>query len=393
MMIREKIEQAADVLKELQIDAWLTFERESKTNGDPMHGFIAPSDVTWQSAFLISAAGDAIAIIGNLDAAELQSRQVYDSVISYVESIRDPLRQALSQLDPATIAINYSADSAVADGLTLGLYRELCQHLEGTPFGERLVSAEPLINALRGRKSPQEIALMREAARLTLELFDAVSGELRPGISEREVAAFVQSRMDTAGLEGAWSRAFCPAVFTGPDTAGAHAAPTDRVIAPGHLVNMDFGVKYRGYCADLQRTWYVPHPGEGIPAPVQNGFRVLREAIDRVATQLRPGAIGHEMDKIARDHLEDSGFVGYPHGLGHQLGREAHDGGALLGPDWARYGNTPFLPVEAGQVFTIEPRLQVIGHGTVTIEEEVWIREDGITWLAPPQQTLWIAGS
>ena len=182
----------------------------------------------------------------------------------------------------------------------------------------------------------------------------------------------------------------CPAVFTGPNSAGAHAGPTGRPVETGHLVNMDFGVKVDGYCADLQRTWYVCNNGEtAAPESVRHGFRILREAIDKVADALKPGVTGKQMDDIARSHLVENGYKEYPHGLGHQVGRAAHDGGALLGPAWERYGNTPFIPVEAGEVYTIEPRLFVPGHGIVTIEEEVQVAENGSVFLSEPQKTLW----
>ena len=389
-MIREKIAQAIDILREKNIDLWLTFERESKVTRDPMHGFIAESDVTWQTAFIITATGEALVIAGNLDVAELAAQGHYSQVHSYVQSIREPLLATLNRINPASIAINYSQNSPVADGLTLGLYRELQAHLQNTPFAERLISAEPVINALRGRKTDAEIERMRKAAHLTLDIFSQVGSFIRPGKTEKEIAAFVLEKVDRAGLETSWSRQFCPAVFTGPDTAGAHAAPTDRQVQTGHLVNMDFGVKFDGYCADLQRTWYVPHPGEGVPDAVTNGFRVLRAAIDSAADAIKPGVLGADIDAIARGFLEKNGYEGYPHGLGHQLGREPHDGGALLAPAWDRYGQTPFTPIEAGQVFTIEPRLFVPQHGTVTIEEEIWVRENGVINIDTPQRELWI---
>ncbi len=82
----------------------------------------------------------------------------------------------------------------------------------------------------------------------------------------------------------AWEEEHCPAVFTGPDTQSAHSGPTDRKVEKGHLVNMDFGIIYKGYCSDLQRTWYVLNDGEDkAPAEVQKGFEVIRDAIQKVA--------------------------------------------------------------------------------------------------------------
>ena len=103
------------------------------------------------------------------------------------------------------------------------------------------------------------------------------------------------------------------------------------------------------------------------PAEVQKGFEVIRDAIQMVADKIKPGATGCSMDDIARNYIVLQGYEEYPHGLGHQVGRIVHDGGTGLFPRWERYGDTPFMKVEAGQVFTIEPRLTVEGFGTSTL--------------------------
>ena len=193
------------------------------------------------------------------------------------------------------------------------------------------------------------------------------------------------------GLEPAWDAEHCPAVFTGPDSAGAHAGPTDRAIGPGHIMNVDFGVRKNGYCSDLQRTWYFLRPGESAPpAPVQHGFETIVEAIRRAAGSLRPGRPGGEIDDVARAYIVGRGYPEFPHALGHQIGRTAHDGAGLLCPRWERYGKLPDLHVEAGQCYTIEPRLPVRGHGIATCEEIYVVTRDGAVPLSRPQDRLYV---
>jgi Xaa-Pro aminopeptidase len=224
-----------------------------------------------------------------------------------------------------------------------------------------------------------------------LAIFDQVTEFLKPGISEKEVAQFVHKIVEEKGFGLAWDKEYCPSVFTGPDTAGAHAGPTDKKIEPGHVINMDFGIKYKGYCSDLQRTWYVLKPGEEkAPEPVQRGFDVIKDSITQSAKAIKPGKQGVEIDDIARGYIVNSGYEEYPHALGHQLGRVAHDGGALLSPRWERYGNLPFLPLEVNQVFTIEPRLTIEGYGIATIEEEVVITKDGCEFISPRQEEIYL---
>jgi len=126
----------------------------------------------------------------------------------------------------------------------------------------------------------------------------------------------------------------------------------------------------------------------GAPQEVQKGFDIIKDSIQMVADNIKPGVTGFDMDKIARNYITDKGYEEFPHGLGHQVGKEVHDGGAGLYPDWEKYGEAPFLKPEESQVFTIEPRLYVEGFGTATIEEEVVITGTGCKFLSKPQKEL-----
>lgn len=387
-MINEKIKQAVEILKEKNIDMWLTFVRETSSTPDPMLDLILGTGCVWQSAFIITASGKAIAIVGNLDAQNIKDHADYH-VIGYRDSIKDELLSALINEDPANIAINYSESDVMADGLTHGMFLTLQEYLAGTPYLNRLQSSEAIVAALRGRKSPAEVERIKAAIKETLEIFDKVTEFVHAGLSEQEVAEFITGQMNAKGLEPAWDPEQCPAVFTGPDSAGAHAGPTTRKIEPGHIMNIDFGVRKDGYVSDLQRTWYFLRQGEKqAPQAVQKGFDTIRDAIKKAAEALRPGVEGWMVDQVARQYIVDAGYEEYPHALGHQVGRKAHDGSALLCPKWDRYKNLPYLKVEVGQVYTLEPRLTVAGHGIATIEEIVQVTEDGCKFLSEPQEEL-----
>jgi Xaa-Pro aminopeptidase len=388
-LIDEKLSQAAGILRELDIPCWLTFVRETGITPDPVMPFLAPAHLTWQSAFIVTPSGDARAIVGLYDKKTLEDTGAYTSVEGYVESVKAPLLTTLQAIAPSAIAVNYSEDSEVCDGLTHGMFLTLRRFLQEIGWADRLVSAEGLISRLRARKTESELSRIKEAIRLTEQIFAEVGLFLAPGRTEREVADFVAGKVRDRGLEVAWEAGTCPAVFTGPDTAGAHYGPTGRKVEPGHLVNMDFGVKYQDYCADLQRTFYVPRPGEDRPpAEAQRGFDTIVTSIEQSRQALRPGVIGRDVDAVARRIITGAGYAEYPHGLGHQVGRFAHDGTAMLGPEWEKYGRRPFLPVENGMVFTIEPRLTVPGYGIATVEEMVVISGSEARFLSNPQREL-----
>jgi Xaa-Pro aminopeptidase len=390
-MIKEKIAQAVEILNEKRIDMWLTFVRESATMPDPAIDVVVGQHTTWQTAWIITREGETICIAGSLDVASIEKKGLYTTVIPYVQGIREPLLEVLRTRKPKKIAINYSTDSVMADGLTHGMYLLLQSMLKDTAYASRLVPSQEVLSALRGRKTPAEIRNIRKAIRHTLEIYDMVTGFLAPGKSEKDVADFILAEVARRGLELAWDRDHCPAVFTGPEHAGAHFGPTTRKIRPGHVINLDFGVKVDGYCSDLQRTWYVRRKGEAnAPAEVLRGFNVIRDSIRLAAEAIKPGVLSWKVDDKARSFIVANGYPEYPHALGHQVGRAAHDGGVGLLPRWERYGDLPFGKIEAGQVFTIEPRLPVEGYGVATIEEIVWVTENGAEFLSKPQREIFL---
>ncbi|HEX9652971.1 MAG TPA: Xaa-Pro peptidase family protein [bacterium] len=389
MLVQEKVKQAVEILKEFNIDCWLTFVRETALNGDPILDFIAGADVTWHSAFIISQSGETRAIVGKYDQKTIEDAGAYKNVVSYVEGAKEPLLSYLKEINPKQIAINYSKGSEICDGLTHGMYLTLQDWLAEIGFQDRLISSEKIVSAVRERKSKTEIAFIKKAIEHTENIFAKVAQFILPGKSEIEIADFITNERKRLGLESAWEQSTCPAVFTGPDTAGAHYTPTNRKVERGHVLNMDFGLRYKGYCSDLQRAFYVLRDGEtAAPREVQKGFDTIVRSIDLAKEAMKPGVQGIEVDTEARTHITKNGYQEFPHALGHQVGRFPHDGTALLGPAWEKYDNKPFEKLEKGMVFTIEPRLTVPGYGVVTIENMVVVTSDGAEYLSTPQAEL-----
>ena len=390
-LAREKLDQAVGILREQGVDLWLTLVRETLLTSDPCLDLIGGTYCAWTSAFLVSADGQRTAIVGRFDAPAVEQLGVYDPVIGYDESIRPALLEAIVRVDPGSIALNYSESDSAADGLTHGLWLVLREALEGTPYRDRLVSSERIVNALRGRKSAEEVARIRAAAHETEEIFSAVTAALAPGVSEVEVAAVVHEEVERRGLRYAWSRDHCPAVNAGPEKEVGHSAPGSLLTRRGELLHLDFGIEKDDYCSDLQRVWYFLADGEtAAPEDVAHAWTSLWAAVDAGAAALRPGAIGWEVDAAARETLVRAGYSEPMFSLGHQLGRRAHDGGTTLGPRWDRYGTSPLGVVEEGNVFTLEYGAAVPGRGYVGLEEDVLVTADGVEWLSAPQRDLWL---
>ena len=389
-LIQEKVDQAIEILKEQQTDLWLTFVRETSGVRDPaLDLLIGANDLTWTSALILTRKGEKIAIIGNLEKDALQRLDVFDEILGYDKSVRELLRDTITRLSPDRIAVNTSRNNVHADGLTHAMYEILREYLADTPYADRLVSAEPVISALRGRKTPTEQARIRKAIEITDEIYKKTFDFIKVGMTEIEIGEYMHRLANDYGVGLAWPAENCPAVNSGPNSPVGHNGPTKTKVERGHLLHFDFGVKYQEYCSDIQRVVYVLRDGETeAPVEIQRGFITIRTAIEKSREAMKAGVTGNSIDVISREIVTDSGYPEYPYALGHQLGRVAHDGGALLGPLWEKYGDSPNQALEVGQVYTIEPGLAVPNYGYLGLEEDVVITENGAEYFTEPQSEI-----
>jgi len=388
-LVQEKVAQAIGILREKEIDVWMTFVRETSAGGDPVLPLIYGHDLTWHSALILSRSGRSIAVLGDLEAEAARRTGAYQTILPYHHSIREGLLNILQELNPQQVAINYSVNDVHADGLSHGMYQVLRGYLEGTPFYDRLIPAESIISALRGRKTAEEIGRIKRSVETTLQIYQNTYEYAQVGMTEQEVSSFMHKQVLEFSVEEAWDYQNCPAVNAGPQAVIGHVGPTQRKIEAGHILHMDFGVRQEGYCSDIQRVMYFLRSGEvSPPEPVQRGFDTIVKAIQEAASAMEPGVKGKEIDTVARGVVTQAGYPEYMYGTGHQLGRTVHDGAGLLGPEWERYGDTPNFLLEAGQVYTIEPGLKVEGFGYLGLEEDVLVTENGVEFLGEPQVEL-----
>lgn len=390
-IIQEKAKQAVDILNEKNIDLWLTFVRETTLNSDPVLPLILGFDLTWMSALLIHRSGQRVAIVGRFDAKNVQKSGAYDTVLSYDQSIRNPLLEIIHRYNPQQIAINYSESDPSADGLAYGMFRQLTNILKDTSYEARLCSADGIIASLRGRKSVTEISRIKEAIFRTEEAIQQLSSILHPGITDLDIAAFLHDYVDNRQLETAWEREGCPIVTVGPESEFGHSRPSGLQAKKGGLIHVDFGIKVNGFCADLQRTWYLAENEQKAPPDeVLKAWAATSIALETGRQAIKPGTQACDVDKAARTCLLEQGYPEFMHAFGHMIGRTAHDGATILGPKWEKYGRAVEGIIETGNTFAIELGVFVPHRGYVSREENVEVTERGAEYLSTPQKAIWM---
>lgn len=389
---KAKLKQASELMQEYDLDCWIvSFSRETGNRPDPL-AYLIGGTVTWPSAFLLNRDGRSVAIVGSGDVAELERAGVWGEVRGYVASPRQELVKLLDEWQPERIGVTWSEDDDTSDGITHGMYRVLESLLEGTRHAGRLVSAGPLAGKVRARKLPDEIEAIHSAIAATEQIFKRIEGILRPGITEQEVQTQVHRWVQEAGWGFSWEEHMNPMVQFGPPRAPlGHSVPGNARLEPGNLIHVDLGLIREGFASDLQRTWYWRREGEkDAPEAVRNTFDATRASLDAGMAALHPGRPGYEVDAASRIVVMERGFPEPQFAFGHHVGRVAHDGSGTLGPRWERYGKSPEILIEPGNVLAVEMDLEAPGYGIVGLEEEALVDEDGAHYLSNPQRELWL---
>jgi Xaa-Pro aminopeptidase len=385
VILQKRLRYLEDALEKQDLYAFLFVDREA-INPSHIARDIVGTGFVGLSAFLITQDGKRKAIVRGYDADNIP--KVYE-VTEYETGFNKILLQELEKMKGKKLALNYSPNLAGVDTLSHGTYLIIEEVLNKIP-GLKTVSAEDVLISSVGRRFPEEIELFKKAVEITDEILDETHHKyLKPSFTEIQVAKYMKCRMKSHEVEPAFDPDGCPIVATGKNTLNGHHKPAHVHINRGDLVNIDFGVKYEGFCSDLTWTWYVPNEGEDEPPRrIEKMFNVLRIAADAAIAAMKPGAISHEIDSIPRKVISDAGFQGYPYGTGHTIGRTAHGIGPGLYPLNDTYKNQGLRVLEEGNVITVEPAIFDSEIGRVAVEDDVLVTRNGAVVLNKKQPVL-----
>lgn len=272
-------------------------------------------------------------------------------------------RFLVPSLARAAAARGYRKLAFEAQHLTVAEHTKLAAELATEGAGAELEPFGEKIEELRAVKDQDELDLLATACELSSRAFEEVLPQIRPGLTERELATLLERRMVDLGADGL---SFETIVASGPNGALPHHRPGDRTLQKGDLVTIDFGALYGGYHADMTRTVSLGEPAQW----QRDTYDLVARAQQAGITAARPGAELTEVDAAARDLIGEAGHAEhFKHGLGHGVGLEVHEA-PMLGYD------SPGRLADRVPV-TIEPGVYLPGQGGVRIEDVLLVGGDG----------------
>ena len=327
--------------------------------------------VTWGAterlvALLLPRAGKPIVIAPVFELGSLEAELGIEAELRLWEEHESPSTLVPTAVGGGTLAVDP------------GMAFVLVDRIRKAAPSATLVEGSAIVDGCRALKSEGELALMRQAKRMTLEVQRRAALILREGIKANEVRRFIDEAHRALGAAGS---SFCIVQF-GRSTAFPHGLPGDDVLREGDVVLIDTGCAVQGYNSDITRTYVF-----GTPTDEQRRvWDVEKEAQQAAFDAVRPGVPCEEVDHAARRVLERHGFgpdyklPGLPHRTGHGIGLSIHEAPYLVRGD-----GTPLRP---GMCFSNEPMIVVPNRFGIRLEDHFHVTEDGARWFTEPMPSI-----
>lgn len=289
--------------------------------------------------------------------------EMYKEKAESVIAGRFPLIPWSDQHDPLDLLkevmpVENSGRIAVDDFMRAGHLIEIMHVYPGAAFEQ----ASAIVDSLRLFKDHHEIMLMERAGDLADQVMEKVRSEIRPGISEKEMAHFIETSFKQISDD----ISFKPIIASGPNSASPHHSPGERKLQEGDFVVVDCGGSVEGYCSDITRTFFLGK----VSGEMRKVYEVVQEANQAAFDAIGLGCSGEEADAAARGVIAQAGYGDYfIHRTGHGIGLDVHE------PPYLVEGNSEkILP---GMTFSIEPGIYFPGKYGIRIEDIVAVTDQG----------------
>jgi Xaa-Pro dipeptidase len=384
-----------NALKAANVDCWVVLCREN--NNDPIADHVGGENAGGLASFLFyndENGFHSLVFSPSGESTALDELDIHDEVRN-ISSGSSAMKEAVDFIASKgfqKIAINSSSSNAMADGLSF-TQREQLESLMGKD-AEKLVSSTDLIYEWLSIKLPQEVEIMRKAAQLTSDWQIEAYQQIIPGQStDADIAKFLKRKIAEYGVGDGWNPDQNPNVNSGPDRGHSHA--TDKVIMPGDVIQIDFGIKLYGrWVSDIQRFAYVLKDGETVaPDDIQFYWESSKAGSRAALAAMKPGVKGSQVDLAQRILMEAAGSESVPWSTGHPVGYVAHDVGPNLG------GGRSTRPRAAAEKLLREGMTFAFDgfhawkradgtEKTISVEEMAVVTASGAEYLITPQEEL-----
>ena len=331
----------------------------------------------YASGFFIPG-GDATALVTRKDAVFLTDARYTEAAGRHLEEteLREikPGRGLMDQLRELVFLKGIRRLGFEDGSMTVQSFRRLEKALTESKAPCALVPVSEVLGKLRQTKDAGELQAMEAAQGIAERALEDILKEVRPGVTEKEIAARLQYLMLHYGAS---DMSFDPIVVSGPNGSLPHGVPSEKEIRPGEFVTMDFGCICKGYCSDMTRTVAVG----SVTAEMERVYRTVLAAQEAGIAAVKAGVTGKAVDAAARAVIDQAGYGAYfTHSFGHGVGVEIHES-----PNASSANESP-LP--AGAVISAEPGIYIPGQLGVRIEDVLFITPQGCRNLTQAPKDL-----
>jgi Xaa-Pro aminopeptidase len=356
--VQKRIQRLRRHLRKRHID---TFVVQIAENRRYLSGYTAEDTLFDESAGVLFIT-DRDLLLATDSRYELQADKEAPAytVFCYQKGLIEALPEIVSHLKSERMAFE-------SERMSCDQYQQWVDKLKPSQPDIELIATKGIVEKQRLIKDESEIQALKKALTLSESVFEELLPSLHEGMTEKEAAWELEKGMREAGAD---ALSFPVISASGPNSALPHAVPEDRLFKRNEPILFDWGARLHGYCADISRTIILGRPDETF----KKVFHTVKTAQQKACEAIKPGARTKQVDKIARDFIDQAGFKGkFGHGLGHGTGLAIHEN-----PRLSPVKDTVLQP---GMVVTVEPGIYLPNWGGVRLENMAVVREGDVEIL------------